>query len=294
MKIILSRKGFDSAAGGVPSPILPDGQMISLPIPDKRSSIAYSDIKCDGVDLGRVVSELTRGRIRSDFRAHLDPDIRRGSMSRAAGWRPVFGQCGHAQGHLRNCGVSAGDIFLFFGLFRQVTIRGGQFAWAVGSRPLHIIWGWLQVGEIIAVDGPASVPAWARYHPHCAMEGEKNNVLYVAARDLALPGCVKTRLQGSGVFNRFARHLQLSDPKAARHGEWRLPVWMFPGSGKTPMTFHADLSRWARQDGATLLRCVSRGQEFVLGESDYPELSEWVMRMVGIEEVVAFRRRASG
>lgn len=27
MRIILSRKGFDSAAGGCPSPILPDGRL---------------------------------------------------------------------------------------------------------------------------------------------------------------------------------------------------------------------------------------------------------------------------
>ena len=33
MKLIFSRKGFDSSAGGIPSPILPDGRMISLPIP---------------------------------------------------------------------------------------------------------------------------------------------------------------------------------------------------------------------------------------------------------------------
>jgi hypothetical protein len=30
MKVILSRKGFDSGYGGYPSPILPDGWMISL------------------------------------------------------------------------------------------------------------------------------------------------------------------------------------------------------------------------------------------------------------------------
>jgi len=33
MKIILSRKGFDSTYGGFPSPIFEDGRMISLPIP---------------------------------------------------------------------------------------------------------------------------------------------------------------------------------------------------------------------------------------------------------------------
>lgn len=33
MKIILSRKGFDSANGGIVSPIFEDGTMISFPIP---------------------------------------------------------------------------------------------------------------------------------------------------------------------------------------------------------------------------------------------------------------------
>ena len=34
MKIVLGRKGFDSGWGGNPSPILPEGRLVSLPIPD--------------------------------------------------------------------------------------------------------------------------------------------------------------------------------------------------------------------------------------------------------------------
>ena len=37
MKIILSRKGFDSENGGYASPILPDGSLVSLPIPNTTS-----------------------------------------------------------------------------------------------------------------------------------------------------------------------------------------------------------------------------------------------------------------
>lgn len=37
MKVVLSRKGMDSAAGGIPSPILPDGTLLSFPIPDGAS-----------------------------------------------------------------------------------------------------------------------------------------------------------------------------------------------------------------------------------------------------------------
>lgn len=35
MKVILSRKGFDSANGGIVSPVFPDGRMLSFPIPSK-------------------------------------------------------------------------------------------------------------------------------------------------------------------------------------------------------------------------------------------------------------------
>ena len=42
-KIILSRKGFDSSNGGIPSPIMPDGTLLSMPIIDS-SDISFSDI----------------------------------------------------------------------------------------------------------------------------------------------------------------------------------------------------------------------------------------------------------
>lgn len=45
MKIILSRKGFDSSYGGYPSPILPEGRLLSFPIPDPNSPIKYCDLQ---------------------------------------------------------------------------------------------------------------------------------------------------------------------------------------------------------------------------------------------------------
>lgn len=41
MKVVLSRKGMDSRAGGIPSPILPDGTLLSLPIPNEKSGVPY-------------------------------------------------------------------------------------------------------------------------------------------------------------------------------------------------------------------------------------------------------------
>jgi len=42
LRVVLSRKGFDSSYGGYPSPILPDGTLVSFPIPSmKYSSSLY-------------------------------------------------------------------------------------------------------------------------------------------------------------------------------------------------------------------------------------------------------------
>ena len=43
MKIVLSRKGFDSQYGKQASPILPDGTLLSFPIPSE-DDITYDSI----------------------------------------------------------------------------------------------------------------------------------------------------------------------------------------------------------------------------------------------------------
>ena len=127
MKIILSRKGFDSASGGVPSPIFPVGKMLSLPIPDEDSHIRYHDIQWNKENIGSIVSDLTKGKIRAHDGAHLDPDLNRGSIPHHKKWKPILGQISSAQGHLRNQNIQPGDLFLFFGLFREATKGNSGF-----------------------------------------------------------------------------------------------------------------------------------------------------------------------
>lgn len=108
LKIILSRKGFDSKNGGVASPILDGRRLFSLPIPCDRDETTFEDVKSDDIDVGDLVEDLTFNRnlgtprVKRNHKCHLDPDLRKGALPRESGWLPAFGQRGNAQSHLRN------------------------------------------------------------------------------------------------------------------------------------------------------------------------------------------------
>jgi hypothetical protein len=277
MRIIFSRKGFDTSSGGRPSPILPDGRMVSLPIPDKQSSIHYSDIHWQEYDLGLIVSDLTNGRIPASHFAHLDPDVNSKSLSRHSEWRPIFGQTGAAQGHLRKNGVQAGDVFLFFGLFRNVLYGAGRLVWDKRSPLRHVLWGWLQIDEVLKIDGcNISKYEWARYHPHFHRDSDENNTLYIARRHLTLPGESCDGPAGAGVFLNFKERLALTAPAGITPSQWEFPQWFYPRDGKCPLTYHSDLARWQRTENCTRLNAVARGQEFILDTKDFPEAVRWI------------------
>jgi hypothetical protein len=277
MRLILSRKGFDSSSGRTPSPIFPDGRMVSLPIPDKQSPIRYQDINWHEFNLGSLVSDLTGGKIPASDYAHLDPDLYRGSFPRDHCWKPLFGQTGAAQGHLRKSGVQEGDVFLFFGLFRPVIFKLGRLDWDKASHPRHVVWGWLQIGEIFQVDtGDMTRYKWAEYHPHFHQGSDRNNTVYVSRNNLNLPGGDRKELAGAGVFPHFSEELQLTAPSAKTPSLWELPTLFYPSNSRPPLTYHGDLTRWQRTNRGTLLNTVARGQEFVLDCGEYPEAIEWL------------------
>lgn len=281
MRLILSRKGFDTASGGVPSPIFADHRMLSLPIPDLKSKIQYGDITWNGMNVGGLVSELTEGRIPPTHRAHVDPDLVESSLPRMAAWKPIFGQSGASQGHLRNSDVQEGDIFLFYGLFRDVHEQQGRFRWVKESPARHVLWGWLQIGDVIRIDDcePGKFD-WARYHPHFHRGIEANNTLYISRTFLTLPGISTHPLPGAGIFPFFAHPLRLSARTSASPSIWELPTWFFPTGGRTPLTYHSDPSRWTRIGSIATLRSVARGQEFVLNCTEYPEAIVWIHELL--------------
>ncbi|MGP0093434.1 MAG: hypothetical protein ACLPKB_26360 [Xanthobacteraceae bacterium] len=234
MKVIFSRKGFDSAAGKAPSPII-NGEPISLPIPTaRRSETTYL-----ALGLGKIVEQMTKGRIAASNLCHEDPMFRDG--------RWAFGQTGAAQSHLERNGVGVGDVFLFFGLFASLERQDRH----------HRIFGYMQVDEVRRLGArpskDADLEGLVRRHPHTIGEWNENNTLYL----------------GFGAKARTAHpHLRLTKPGAAV-SVWTVPAWL----KTTGLTYHTNPVRWV---GDKELQVASRGQEFVSDIGDQIPPGEWL------------------
>ena len=238
MKIIFSRKGFDSAAGGGASPIV-DGRPVSLPIPaGTASSTSYGDL-----GLGELTANASRGRLGPDDLCHHDPMFREDGTC-------VFGQVGAAQTHLANQGVGPGDMFLFFGLFREEET----------GEPHHRIFGFLEIERIVDL-ASCSQEERARFaairHPHALSMHGSNDTLYV----------------GRGATARQAKEgLRLTVP-GGPPSLWHRPAWLRKGG----LTYHDREDRWIR---GGKLRSVARGQEFVADVGKRKAPAEWLVHIL--------------
>lgn len=282
MRIILSRKGFDSSAGGVASPILPSGALCSLPIPEPSDDDArgrpYSEITVGGKLLGPVVADLTGERFDPASLAHLDPDLDERSVRRRPGWKATFGQAGAAESHLQNQGVGPGDLFLFFGWFREVEEEAGQLQYVAESPDQHVLLGWLQVERRFSAAERSVVPGWALDHPHAVAPYGKKDSLYVAEDELTLNG-EPVGLPGGGLFRDYDQALCLTATGQSR-SVWALPPWFHPEGRRSCLSYHGRRERWSRLEGQALLQTVGRGQEFVLDCADYPEAVGWAKELI--------------
>lgn len=254
--------------------------MLSLPIPDKKSPIAYNDIIWENHNLGEIVESITKGKIASNHHAHLDPDLNIASIPRHQDWQPLFGQIGSAQGHLRNQKVGPGDLLLFFGLFQDAMIENDKVKLNPKSPPKHVIWGWFQIEKSLVVDEiNQSQFKWALYHPHFHRKPDKSNTLYFPKGNLDLPGLADKNIFGSGIFSHFSTKLQLT-ANEKKISEWKLPLWMFPTDKTSALTYHGNLKRWEKYQDFALLQTVGRGQEFVFDCLHHEEAIQWLSQLL--------------
>jgi hypothetical protein len=294
MKIILSRKGFDSENGGIASPIMEDRRLLSLPIPvtkkqDEKGEkgISYEKLMFNHQPISTIIDELSKWKFNTDLQAHLDPDIVRDRIkTRPPNWKEAFGQVGIAQSHLKNKKVGIDDLFLFFGRFQHIKKDGDRLCYNKSSKEdndLHVIFGWLQVGDIHIV-GEKQPDEWLKDHPHIvnaniqSYQKYNNNTIYIASDRLKLDGL---SISGAGVFPCFKKSLQLTNPVQSLMSHWRLPKWFYPSKPEQALSYHkainhTDKKRWDKDDNYAYLKSVHQGQEFVLNTEYYPEAINWL------------------
>ncbi|MEE0949997.1 hypothetical protein [Streptococcus equinus] len=262
MKIILSRKGFDSKAGGIPSPILPDGTLLSLPIPSKYDELQYKDVYFDGVSLADILCQLKpKDKKIINWNCHLDPDIRLNSRKiKPENWTAGFGQISQAQGYLRNQEVGVGDLFLFFGWFRQTegNFKDGTLRYVRNAPNQHILYGYLQIGKMVSDSERLQKEYY--WHPHSLEKRakENNNMLYLPIDTLTFN---KNR-EGFGTFD-FAEKYVLTSPGKSK-ATWKEIAALLPEN------VCKNVKNSAKDGG---IYYAGQWQELVLKENELSE--EW-------------------
>lgn len=120
MKIIFSRKGFDSVAGGFASPIFSDGTLFPIPIPGKSDKFKYNNLnfRYNNESISSILNGLTAQKINSGknvkcdyvngkFHCHYGPM----SFESEDFAGIAFGQYGKTESHLRKQGIEEGGYF---------------------------------------------------------------------------------------------------------------------------------------------------------------------------------------
>lgn len=263
MKVILSRKGFDNSHGGQPSPILPDGTLLSFPIPSKEDKVKYTELFYNDTSYFELITQLNnKTKIKSNYTCHLDPDIRKDHLKRLPSWKPLFGQQGGALSHLFSQRVGVGDMFLFFGWFRQTELIGGTLKYKKNAPDLNVIFGYLQIGNIY--NDISLLPKEYLYHPHSNQKKYKqNNCIFESSEKLEfIPG-----YPGAGAL-KFNKKLVLTKEGFTR-SKWNLPDFF----KKIDISHHYK-SSWNKD----YFQSSPIGQEFVFDVND--EVINWVKNII--------------
>ncbi len=256
-----------------------------MPVPDPNDYDKYSDLKLDDTkryfDLMKELKSKIKYHkewrdLKEDTKCHRDPDIYGEVIKRPENWKSCFGQMKAAQTHLSNQLVEKNDLFLFFGLFKQTeNDKDGKLRFKKNAPDLHIIFGYLQIGEIIRVK-ETKIPDWMLNHPHARNEDRKNNPtnrIYVARDNLSWD----KNTSAAGVF-KFKENLILTKKDSSSptgylpRSKWDLSS--FFKDLKIRISYHSEKS-WNPEG---FFKSADIGQEFVI--EDNPEVETWAKDLI--------------
>jgi hypothetical protein len=276
-RIILSRKGVDSSAGGFPS-LICDERLLSIPIPETEFDhrVTYEDLPLPPgpwaafENMGNLVHHVSQGRLGRDHPVHRDPDIRPELHANANGCRRTLGQCCRPDAALAH--VEKGDLFLLFGWFARAAIVDQTVR---RREEEHTVWGWLQTDTPARRQQQPQEPP----HPHEYPRGNggphagNRNSLYEALPQLTFA----ENVAGCGAFTSWNNVLRLTHP-ACRQGcrsLWRLPRFFyqqFDGIGSE--------APWTLDNEFAVVQVVGQRQEYIFkvpeDEAVRAEINDWL------------------
>ncbi|APB75640.1 Nmad3 family putative nucleotide modification protein [Paenibacillus polymyxa] len=272
-KVILSRKGFDEKSGGNAS-VIQDGRLIPFPIPSAESGMYYRDFFFDhGFHFLDVMKNLG---INQFSECHLDPDLIRSVLpKRDIDWKPAFGQAGTAEKILRNEKIGKGDIFIFFGWYKNIDRVGNKFKYREGSsknKGFHSIFGYLEVGQRIDLSSMnVLIPACYAKHPHVYERHrlQKPNSLYISSNQLSFDHTKP----GAGAFH-FHDDLKLTRAGCTK-SKWRLPLLF----NELLVNFKANINVEQLHEDSVDLSINGRGSQEVFISSD-TRVVRWAQELI--------------
>ena len=280
MKVIFSRKGFDSSYGGFPSIILPkemESKMISFPIPETNTEILENGEKAKGLKAEEINFILKQKKISlkelfeqlgiaekinipstsarkglNNTVFHFDPELQTVENMRSYA---AFGQSDKASSHLLSHGLQAGDVFLFFGSFKKTFLENNRITYDSAMYDIHAIWGYMIVDDIVHVkniDESLNKYPDIKSHLHYQNKGfEKGeNIIICGSR--------------FGTFNYEDKYrlTKLGYSKTI----WELPDF-FKGANISYCNTVTDPSRF---------KSAEIGQEFVVTNFDEVKMKNWL------------------
>lgn len=277
MKIVFSRKGFDSSYGGFPSIILPEemgSKMISFPIPETnfaqcgwlasdlsfilndRSKLSLKDIF---VQLGIADKIRLSGKgiaNADDVKFHFDPEIQSVENIRSYA---AFGQSGAASSHLLSKGIESGDVFLFFGTFKKTLLEHGKITYDSAMHEIQAIWGYMIVDDIIHVNRitESQVEKYPDIKTHLHYLNKENeegeNIIICGSRFGTFDYAVKYCLTKLGYKKSF----------------WELPDFFK----------NTNISYCGAVENPKRFKSADIGQEFVVMNFDEDKMKSWLLSL---------------
>ena len=158
---------------------------------------------------------------------------------------------------------SCTDLFLFFSWFKETEINQGKLIYKRGAKELHVIYGYMQIGEII--ERKADAPDWLKDHPHIGDKknrDEEKNAIFLPTDNLSF----MPNVNGCGLLN-YRKDRTLTKDGMSR-GKWDLPSFFK----------EVNISHHPAPWKDNYFQSAAIGQEFVLEAT--PKILEWVKQII--------------